>query len=274
MPFRIFRFIRDVIKNLYSARASYLAASIAYFMVMSLIPFLLLIISVSGFIAQGTETEFSSHIIRLVQSTSPALKDSIQKYIEFATKHKHLLGIVGILVLLWTSKGVVFSLNYGLDRVMMVSTKKPYLRRWLDTVMMLVIMLLLFSFSMCLMIATSYINVIPIARTITQPLEQIIGGFLPQLVSLVISLIVFYAIYRIIPMERPRPKIALVGALVGAIIWQIINGGFSWYLTKQTIYYQVIYGSIAALIYIILWAYLLALSILIGGAVIKVAQTK
>jgi membrane protein len=274
LPVRLFNFIRDVIKNLHTARASYLAASIAYFIVMSLVPFLLLIISVSGFVAHGSESEFGSHILRLIHSNSPILQDSIQKYVEFATKHKHLLGLLGVLALLWTSKGVVFSLNFGLDRVMMATDKKPYLRRWLDTVIMLVIMILLFSFSLCLMIATSYINALPIAGDIAQSVWRSMGGLLPQLVSLAISLVLFYSIYRIIPVERPGHRPAFIGALIGATIWQIVNGGFSWYLTKQTVYYQVIYGSVAALIYIILWAYLLALSVLIGGAVSKVAQEK
>lgn len=271
---RIFGFIKEVVNTLRAARITYLAASIAYFVTLSLVPFLFLVVSVSGFIAHGMDTKTSQHILQLVQSNAPTLKEPIQKYLEFATVHKHTLGIIGLLAFLWTSSGVVFSLHFGLERVMKGTAKKPFLRRWFDTILILVIMIFLFSFSLCLMIATSYINTIPIPGTIPQSLRQSIGGFLPYLIYLAISLIVFYAIYRIIPTERPRPGPALAGALTGAIVWQIINGFFSWYLTKQTIYYQVIYGSIAALIYIIFWAYLLALSILIGGAVIKVARGK
>ena len=66
-------------------------------------------------------------------------------------------------------------------------------------------------------------------------------------------------------MERPRRRYAFIGAIIGAIIWQIINGVFSWYLTKQTIYYQVIYGSVAAIIGFLLWAYLGAMIMLLGA---------
>jgi len=269
-PRRLFSFVKEVGRGFYAVQTPYLAASIAYFVVLSLIPFILLVISVSGFIAQDVETEFSKQIIRLVQSNAPTLKEAIQKYLEFATKHKQLLGIIGILGLLWASAKVIFSLNFGLDRIMMVTIQKPILSRWLDTLIMLVITILLFSFSMCLMIAASYINVIPISGKIPQFMWQAIGGFFPYGVSVIVSIALFYAIYRIIPTEKPRPRLALTGAAVGAIIWQVVNGFFSWYLMKQTLYYEVLYGSVAAFIYIILWAYLFALSILIGGSVIKV----
>jgi membrane protein len=270
----VFGFIKEVYKTLRDNNLSPLAASIAYFMMLCLIPFLLVALSALGFILGGIDTSFSSRIIRFVSVNQPILVDYVKQCIEFATINRDLLGIIGLLALLWTSKGMVFALEYALDHMLGIATCKSYFKKLLDSVIMLFIVIGLFAFSMGLMIVANYATALASSSEFSMVLWEALGGFLSYVFALVISAILYYFIYRILPDGKLSAKSALLGALVGAFTWQVINGFMGWYLAKQVLHYQFIYGSFAIFIYIILWVYFFAMSILIGGAVIKVARDK
>ncbi|MBI4834714.1 MAG: YihY/virulence factor BrkB family protein [Planctomycetes bacterium] len=270
-----FGFLKEVYKTMRDSNLSALAASIAYFMVLCLIPFLLVALSILGFILGGIDTAFSARIISFVRINQPMLVDYVKQCIEFATVNRDLLGIIGLAALLWTSKGVVFALEYGLDCMLgLAPFGKSYLRKLLDSVIMLFIVIGLFAFSMGLMVLANYATALASSTDFSMVLWEALGGFLSYVFALVISAILYYFIYRILPAGKLSAKAALLGALIGASIWQVINGFMGWYLAKQVLHYQFIYGSFATFIYIILWTYFFAMSILIGGAVIKVARDK
>ena len=56
------------------------------------------------------------------------------------------------------------------------------------------------------------------------------------------------------------------GALIGVILWLLISYGFKFYL-GHTHKYTMVYGSIGAVIILMMWFYLTGASILIGGSV-------
>lgn len=268
-------FIREIYKTMLDANLSPLTASIAYFMILCLIPFLLVALSIFGFVMHGIDTEFSARLIQFVQDNQPLLTNYIRQCIEFATINRDLLGVIGILALLWTSKGVVFALEYALDRILATATfGKSYFRKLFDSIIMLFVVIGLFAFSMGLMIAANYATALAKSSESSLLLWKALSGFLSYIFALVISMILYYFIYRILPAGKVSAKSALLGALVGASLWQVINGFLGWYLAKQILHYQFIYGSFATFIYIILWVYFFAMSILVGATVIKVARDK
>jgi len=262
---KTYLFIKEIYITLAKARISYLAASIAYFMALSLIPILMILVSVLGFIAKNTHAQFSQNLIQLFHCQGTVMETSIIKYIEFASVNKSILGLLGLLVLFWTSKGVIFSLEYGIDKIMATETRKAYWRKLIDSFIMILVVVMLFGFSLILTTLANYTN----SFTVAQSLWRILGGIFPYIVSTIISVILFYAIYRIIPLQKSKRRHALIGASIGAILWQIITTFLSLYLTTKTQRYEFLYGSFAVFIYTILWSYFFALCVLIGSAIIK-----
>ena len=66
--------------------------------------------------------------------------------------------------------------------------------------------------------------------------------------------------------NRPRPTRLWPGALVATALWLIASALFSWYVSSFGSYDET-YGSVAALAVVMMWFWLSALAVLIGGEV-------
>jgi membrane protein len=72
-------------------------------------------------------------------------------------------------------------------------------------------------------------------------------------------------LYRLGP-AHARPKRSLPGATVATVLWLCASALFSWYASSFGSYNET-YGSVAAMAVILMWFWLSALVVLIGGEV-------
>jgi YihY family inner membrane protein len=75
------------------------------------------------------------------------------------------------------------------------------------------------------------------------------------------------SIYVVMPTAQVRLKRALVGGLIAAILWEIVRNTLSWYFTTISLV-NVVYGSIGAVIIVLLSMEFAAAIILLGAQVI------
>jgi len=101
--------------------------------------------------------------------------------------------------------------------------------------------------------------------------EQIAGGLLliGQIVRSLIAVgavaVVTALLYKIGP-NRAQPWARIWrGAIVAAVLWFLITVGFSWYV-RNLANYNVMYGSVATVVALIVWMYILSAVILYGCA--------
>ena len=77
----------------------------------------------------------------------------------------------------------------------------------------------------------------------------------------------FDLIYYLAPNDRrPKRRLWTAGAVTAVVLWLLISFGFKAYLHFFNSY-SVTYGSLGALIVLMLWFYVTGLAILIGGEV-------
>jgi membrane protein len=72
-------------------------------------------------------------------------------------------------------------------------------------------------------------------------------------------------LYRLGP-AHARPKRSLPGAIVATVLWLIASALFSWYVSSFGSYNET-YGSVAAMAVFMMWVWLSAFAVLIGGEV-------
>jgi len=84
------------------------------------------------------------------------------------------------------------------------------------------------------------------------------------LVALV--LIILAIIYSALPDKRQPLKLFSPGALVALVVWVLVSAGFSVY-TAHFHSYNKMYGSLGTIILLMLYLYLVALSLLLGAEV-------
>ena len=86
------------------------------------------------------------------------------------------------------------------------------------------------------------------------------------IVALGVIMITLGVVYRYGPNRRgSRPKWITPGAIVATVLWLIVSVGFSIYLANFA-HYNEVYGSLGAAVALLMWFYLSAFVVLMGGA--------
>lgn len=83
--------------------------------------------------------------------------------------------------------------------------------------------------------------------------------------SFVLLFVVFACLYYAAPNERMRLGEILPGTIFAALGWQLASLGFSYYVEVSD--YSLIYGNLGTIVILMLWFYLSSLMILIGGEI-------
>ena len=113
------------------------------------------------------------------------------------------------------------------------------------------------------------IIVVPIAFNLLpdMPLRNWLIGKLPWMAIIVIVLVVIGIIYRYGPnVKTPRTAIFTWGSLFAAMAWAAASYGFSAYLGSFNSYNK-IYGSIGAVVALLMWFFLGGFSVLLGALI-------
>jgi membrane protein len=92
------------------------------------------------------------------------------------------------------------------------------------------------------------------------------------LFTVLISAVVLFVMYATVPNTRVKPSAAIVGAVIGAVLWEAGKWGFAQYL-KYSFGYAKLYGSIAILPLFLLWVYATWMIILLGLQIAQAIQT-
>ena len=84
----------------------------------------------------------------------------------------------------------------------------------------------------------------------------------------IISTGMLYIIYYCSAWRSPYRINVLPGAVFGSLVFTVVSGIFSWFISSS-VKYSAVYGSLASVIILILWLYILSTIILVGALVNK-----
>ncbi len=85
-----------------------------------------------------------------------------------------------------------------------------------------------------------------------------------RLLPFVFEVLAFTLLYLVVPNRSVRPRVALLGGVVAALLFEATKRGFALFVLNYTSY-QIIYGALAAIPIFLIWIYLSWLVILVGA---------
>lgn len=252
--------LKSLLQSASEHRIGSSASEAAFFMILSLIPFLMLCLSVIH-ITPITKAD----VMREVTGLLPDAIDPIALVVieEIYDKSVTILSVSAV-VAVWSAARGIMALINGLNVVYEVEENRNYFLVRLRAMVYVVLFLVVVIMMLVLLV---------FGRGIQNILEQKItqlGNFSSLImlirtgVSLLIMVIFFCALYKVLPAHRMKFKKQLPGAVFSSLGWFLFSYGFSFYVNNiSRINYT--YGSLSTLVILMLWLYFI-MYILFWGA--------
>ena len=249
-----------------------LSASISYYVFFSIFPLAILFVSVSGLILTNDSLRGGvvDDLFELLPLSEGEGRADLENAVEGVATGFSAIGLVSIFGLLWTASGMMGSLRYALNQAWDTEFRRPFLRGKLVDLLMVLGAGTLFTLSIG---ATIFLQV---ARRVSDDLSGALGplgvgaagGFegFAIVTPFLISFATFMFVYKLIPDVRTRFRHVWLGALLAALLFELIKNGFALYL-RYFGNYDAVYGSLGAVIAFLFFIYLSSIILLLGAEV-------
>jgi membrane protein len=251
-----------------------LAAAIAFYAMLSLIPVLFIVIAILGYVL-GTSADTFQAVVGSVREFIPHLSDDITQNLEWVVANRGRLSWLGLASLV-VAAGLVFqAVEFAMDRLFAVTMRRGFWRSRLLSmgVVVAVGLVLLFSFYVGVIVHALRRDptLVPFGHAMLLSLARGLG--LQYLASVALVLISFTLSLRIFPHTTVAWREALFGGVVGTVLWEAGRRLFLWYLANLAQFY-VVYGSLGALVAVMVWIYMTATIFLYAAECVVALQAK
>lgn len=238
----------------------HLAAGISYYLILSLFPLVLAAISIFGFVVQRPDVE--ENVVKAVTDLIPVSADFVQGAILAVSRSWGAAGIIATFGLLWAGMAVFNAIRKSLNTAWGVRQPRPFLQeRFMEFVMMV-------GFGALMLISLGLTTAFKVIRDASLPVfgQQFMEGSLAWhtviiTTSVFISFLAVLFLFKMVPNTRVYWRHAAIGALVAAVLFEIVKNIFVWFVGNFATY-TFVYGSVGTIIALMTWAYVSAVILL------------
>jgi membrane protein len=240
------------------------AASIAYYALLSLFPFLLLALSI---VASVTNNEADrkavfDFVFRYFPGQFKFVTDQLTAMQQAPLK----LGISGSLLMIWAAMGVFGAVTSAINHAWGVEKQPSYLKHKLISFVMLAAAGLLLLIALVLITAASVVGAGWFAGVLARaPTLGVLQSLAVRWASTLTFIFVVGLVFYFVPNARVRFKDVWVGAVLTGLLWRGALLGFSFYVRDLSRFS--VHGSIAAVVVFLIWVYTSAVILLYGAEV-------
>lgn len=170
------------------------------------------------------------------------------------------LTVIGLIIIIATAVFLLFTIDGAFNDIWRAKRRRAWWHRLAGTLFLLTVGPLLVAASLA---ATS------VMISFAHLFEKMIPWLDDGLIKLVPSLMTFVALflaYRLIPCRFVPARHAIAGAIVGAILFEVMKHAFVYYITRVPTY-SLVYGAFATLPIFLLWMFCCWMVVLIGAEV-------
>ena len=235
-------------------------AELAYYFLFSFLP---LIIFVAALIsAMKIDISSFAGLEKLIPQDVLSIISEYYHYI-FGAKNTGLM-VSGLVLSVYFSSAAVRSLMRGLDVAYHVKENRPFIRKLIMSIFFAIILLLMISLSMVVLVAGG--KIIELIIYVFPEYEgfEFMTNILRFALPVIPMLFVLTLLFMFVPNQKVKFREAIPGALFSLIAWMVVSAIFSLYVSTMG-NYSVLYGSLGAIIVLMLWFYLIGIIFVMGG---------
>ena len=249
--------------EMYESEDFTFAASIGYYVLLSLFPILLIIISILGSVAATDANRLA--VMRFALTYFPRQFDFIITQLDAFRQTPIRLGVGGGLALVWASLGVFNAISAAVNHAWGVEKKRNFWQHRLLSFMMLAFAGLLLMTALLLATAVQVAEARWFAAyNWNSPQLTMLRGMSVRYLTFLLPAFFFGLIYYFVPnVTGVLVKDVWLGAVITGLLWDGGLKGFSWFV-RDTGRWTYIHGNIATVVVFLLWIYVSAIILLWG----------
>lgn len=237
------------------------AASIAYYSLLSLFPFFLLVFSI---VASVTSSDADRQaVLGFVLRYFPRQFDFVTTQLELMQQSGVKLGVAGSILMVWAAMGVFGAVTSAVNHAWGVEKQPSYFKHKLISLVMLIVASLLLLAALAVVSAMNVSEAHWFSAVMARaPGLLVLQGFAVKWATTLAFILVVGFIYYFVPNAKVRFRDVWVGAVVTGLAWRGALAGFSWYVRDLSRFS--VHGSIAAVVVFLFWIYISAVILLYG----------
>ena len=249
------------VKELYDSEGLTHAASIAYYTLLSLFPIFLLALFILNELT--TDAGERDTVVRFVFRYFPRQFDFISGQLDAFQQQPVTFGFWGSVALVWASLGVFNAVTAAVNHAWAVEKKRSFLGHRLIGFLMMV------SAGLVLMLGLVIASMVRLAETrlgeafARSTWLDWFSGIIASYVATALLIGCVALIFYFVPNTKVRFRDVWPGAILVGVLWRIAFQVFAWYAADLATW-NVIHGSLAAVVVFMLWIYISAVILIYG----------
>jgi len=260
-----FRALKVTVEEFQRDDALGIAAQLAYYLILALFPFILVLVSLMGtFGSPELASEILAYFQRVMPEQAYDIIETFTANIISGQAEAPGLFTFGILFTIWAASGAFAALINALNRAYDVQETRPFWKvRGIAILMTLGLSVLILIGVLLLVlgpqIGEAIANVFGLEETFTLVWEVVRWPVALFFMVFTVALLYYFAPDVDQPFRWITP-----GGLIGVLLWVLASVGFNFYVSNFGSYNKT-YGSIGAVIVLLLYLYISSLTILFGA---------
>lgn len=257
--------IKGSILRVSECNLSLISAGVAFFSMLSLFPALAALIALLGLISDPVLVVAQLEDLRVLMPND-VYEIINTKVVGLVTTRNETLGwasILSLMLAMWTARAGVAAMIVGLNSVYGVQNRglvKHYLRALLLTFMLVTVVIIAVFSLIIIPLVLAFFSLGGVGKFLVDSVRWI--------VAVGVLLVGVGVLYRFGPNRRAataRVRWLSPGALLAVSSWIVVSIGFSYYVANFGNYNQV-YGSIGAVVAMLIWLWISSFLVLFGAA--------
>ena len=244
------------------------SAALSYYFILALFPMFLFLVSLIGLIA-GHASEMRDNIVSTLGHLAPGSASGLVQQVvhQTVTNSGGVKVAAGLLGALWAASGGMGAVVTSLNVIYKVKEGRPWWKQKLTVIVLTLALALLILLASALVLYGGKIGELIAARIGVGKAFGILWPVVQWPLTFFAMFLSFSIIYYFGPDLKERKWYWVTpGSAIGVVLWLVASVGFRVYLHFFNSY-SATYGSLGAVIILMLWLYITGFAILVGGEV-------
>jgi len=260
--------VKRTIKEIKQDRVTLTAGGLAYYWFLSIFPLIIAAVALVTLLElpDSTVETLKNGIETALPGEAAEILTTAVESAQNQTRGGLTVVLIGIGIALWGASSGIAGMLSGLNIAFDVSDDRKFFKKRLLSLALLGALFVLGGAAVALLIFGQPLGVwlqdqIPVGETVF-----VYGWTALRLIVTLIFVTTLFAIFFYVGPNRDAPKWQWVspGGIVATVVWLAASLGFSIYVSSFSSYGET-YGALAGVVILILWLYLTAIAILVGG---------